>query len=326
MKIKKISGIILLIVFTLTGCSKTTHKPLTKTDIMLDTVISITLYDSKNPQIVDEAFDLCHSYEEKFSRTIKTSEISKINHAGGKPVKVSSDTFELVEKGVYYSRLSGGKFDITIAPLSELWDFKNNPGNIPDAEAIKEARSHVNYKAILFNSADSTIQLSDPQAAIDLGGIAKGYIADRIKEYLKAAGIKQAIIDLGGNVLTVGGKNGNTPYNIGIQKPFADKNETAAAIKVLDQSIVTSGIYERYFKVNDKIYHHILDPQSGYPCETDVIGVTIRSDNSADGDALSTICLSLGLEEGLAFINQIDSASALFITKDNQLHYSKGFQ
>ena len=298
----------------LCGCSSTTKDPLSKTGFYFDTVITITLYDSKNEELLNTCFDYCTEFENLVSRTITTSDVSRINSAGGKPIEVSDTTIELLKKGIEFGVLTNGAFDITIAPLMELWDIKNNPGNVPSETDITEALSHVNYKNILIDG--NTVTLTDSLAAIDLGGIAKGYMADQLKEYLLRKGVTSAIINLGGNVLTIGAKPDGTSFNIGIQKPFDKQNETITSVSVKDSSVVTSGSYERYFKVHDTIYHHILNTDTGYPCDNELLSVTILSEESIDGDALSTSCFALGLEEGQKLIESLEGVDAIFVTKD----------
>lgn len=161
---------------------------------------------------------------------------------------------------------------------------------------------------------------------LDLGAIAKGYIADRIKDYLLEQGVKSATINLGGNVLCVGEKPEGTPFKIGIQKPFSDRSETIAVMNISDKSVVSSGIYERYFEKDGKIYHHILNPATGYPYDNHLVSVTIISDKSVDGDGLSTSCFALGLDKGMELINSLPDVQAVFITDDYELHYSDGFE
>ena len=148
----------------------------------------------------------------------------------------------------------------------------------------------------------------------------------QLKAYLKEQNVSHALINLGGNVLALGGKPDGSDYNIGIQKPFAQNGEAITSVKIKDQSVVSSGIYERYFKVDDKIYHHILDPKTGYPYENDLLGVSIVCDSSTEADALSTTCFAMGLDDGLKYIEGIKGAEALFITDDYEIHYSSGFQ
>lgn len=321
----RLSLLLLSCALIISGCKGVhTKEPLSKSGVFFDTIISIKLFDTKDPKLLDECFSMCKEYENKFSRTIPTSEISKINASKGETVTVSDETIELLNKGLHYSRVSGGAFDITIAPLSTLWDFKNNTGVIPDSTQIAEAKSHVNYENIIIEN--NTVRLTDPKSAIDLGGIAKGYIADQLKEFLTENGVEHAIISLGGNILTIGDKTDGSPFRVGVQKPFAQQNEFITTVSVKDKSVVSSGIYERYFKQNNTIYHHILDPKTGFPYQNNLLEVTIISDSSADGDALSTTCFALGLEKGLEFINQLEGTEAVFITDDYQLHYSKNLK
>ncbi len=304
-------------ILILSGCSLKTQEPISKTGIYFDTVIQIDIYDSNDTKLLDQCFEYCQVFEQTISRTIETSEIYQINHAKGSPVEVSDVTLELIQKGIEYGDLTNGKFDITIAPLMELWDFKNNTGNVPDATAIQEALSHVNYKSIAIDG--NKVSLTDSKAAIDLGGIAKGYMADYLKDYLIDEGIESALINLGGNILTIGSKPDDTPFNLGIQKPFDKQGTAITSVKVTDSSVVSSGVYERYFEVDNTLYHHILDTATGYPCGNGLLGVTILSRDSVDGDALSTSCFVLGLEEGKKLIESLDGIDAIFITKNYEL-------
>ena len=273
----------------LCGCSIASKEPLSKTGFYFDTVITITLYDSKNEEILNTCFDYCKEFENLVSRTIQTSEISQINHANGQLVEVSDTTIQLLKKGIEFGWLTDGAFDITIAPLIELWDIKNNPGNVPSESNIAEALSHVNYKNIVIEG--NTVTLTDPKSAIDLGGIA----------------------------LTIGEKPDGTSFNIGIQKPFDKQNATITSVQVKDSSVVTSGSYERYFKLGDTIYHHILNTETGYPCDNGLLSVTILSEESIDGDALSTACFALGLDEGRKLIESLEDIDAIFVTDDYEI-------
>lgn len=308
---------LLVNILMLTGCSFKTQEPISKTGIYFDTVIQIDIYDSNDTKLLDQCFEYCESFEQTISRTIETSEIYQINHAKGNPVEVSDVTLELLQKGIEYGDLTNGKFDITIAPLMELWDFKNNTENIPEHADIEEALSHVNYKNIVIDG--NKVSLEDPSACIDLGGIAKGYMADCLKEYLIHEGIESALINLGGNILTIGAKPDGTPFNLGIQKPFDKQGSAITSVKVTDSSVVSSGVYERYFEVDDTLYHHIIDTATGYPCDNKLRGVTILSKESVDGDALSTSCFVLGLENGKKLIESLDGIEAIFITENYEL-------
>jgi thiamine biosynthesis lipoprotein len=321
----KILPILLAFALLLSGCGAIpSEEDQIYTDTLFDTVVRIEIREPADKEVLEGCRKLCRKYDAMFSNKVEDSEIFRINNAGGNPVEVSAETVKLIKKALYYSDLSNGVFDITIAPVSELWDFHAEEPVVPAPEAVTGAVGHVDYKNILIK--DNTVQLLDPLARIDVGGIAKGYIADRVKEYLKEEGVKHAVIDLGGNVLTIGGRPDGSDYNIGIQKPFDTTGTPVTSVRISDKSIVTSGIYQRYFEVDGKKYHHILDPRTGYPCENNLYSVTIITDSSLTADALSTTCFLLGFDKGMRLISQLDNVDGVFITNDNKIHYSKNFQ
>lgn len=324
---------ILIFIFTvliISGCSPqkelSESYPISDTRFILDTISSISIYayngKEKPEDIINETFELCEYYEGLFSRTIEGSDIYKINNSNGAPVNVDDSTIEIIKKSIEYSEITNGEFDITVGPISSLWNFTDGNNIVPASDIIEEAITHIGYKNIVIDG--NSVTLKDPKAALELGAIAKGFIADRCADFLREKNVTSAIINLGGNILTVGGKTETEPFNIGVQKPFDERNKTDGIISARDKSVVTSGIYERYFKVNDKIYHHILDPKTGYPIDNSLEAVTIISDKSIDGDVLSTSCFLLGLENGLKLIESTDGVEAIFITKDGSLHYSSG--
>ncbi len=274
------------------GCSSSSEEPISATDICFDTIVSIKIWDTDNQKILDHCLKMCSDFENLFSRTLEGSEIYRINHAQGQPVTVSDDTAELIRRGLEYSQLSGGKFDITIGTLSTLWDIKNNPGNIPDRATDPRGSFSCRLSKGFAGRKYRHIKRSGDH--FRSGRDCKGYIADQLKAYLTSQGIRHAVISLGGNILTIGGKPDGSKFTIGIQKPFAEQNETITTLEIEDQSVVSSGNYERYFEKDGVIYHHILDPKTGYPYQNDLLEVTIVSDLSTDGDALSTICYALG--------------------------------
>ena len=312
------------------GCNASEQK-ISKAGFYFDTIISVTIYDASKEHLLDECFKLADMYEGYFSKTVADSDVSKINAAAGTPVEVHDETIELLELGIYYGNLSNGKFDITIGKLSDLWDFSTkalidesemNASYLPTASSIEAALATVDYTNLSIDG--NLVTLKNPESAIDLGGIAKGYIADKMKEFLNENGITSGIINLGGNVLTIGTKKDGSAYTIGIQKPFSEDGSAIASVEITDKTVVTSGIYERYFKVDGKLYHHILDVTTGYPYENELLEVTIITDSSANADALSTTCFSLGLEDGLALIESLKDTEAIFITDDYEMHTTSG--
>ena len=326
-KKRSLSVLLLLTLFlpilSLAGCSADT-SPVSQNGFYFDTIIQITVYSVKDASCLDGCFALAETYENMLSATVEGSDVWRINHSKGEPVTVSDDTISLLTTALTYAELSGGKIDPTIEPVSALWDFHTeDEPSVPSDTAIKEALSHVDYTAVTITG--NTVTLEDPEAAIDLGFIAKGYIADRIKDYLVSNQVKSALINLGGNILVLGSKPDGSAYHIGIQEPFAEDGSAITTVSVRDKSLVSSGVYERYFYQDGVLYHHILDTSTGYPLNNNIAGVTILSDSSVVGDALSTTCYCLGLEAGMNLIESLDQVEALFITMDNELYYSSGF-
>lgn len=335
-----------------TGCgnitdadtSTTGNEPISISSIKLNTAVQITIYDSQDKALLDDCLALCDKYELVFSRTNEKSELYKLNHRKDTsdkdpntdrqttpyPVSGTADTWHISEdlaallsEGLDITRESDGAFDIAIAPLTSLWDFTAKDPKVPDDAAIQKALPLCSSDGVTIDGQDITLPSDDIQ--FDVGAIAKGYIADRLKDLLVKKGVKSAIINLGGNVLCIGSKPDGTPFKVGIQKPFADRNETEAVMDITGKSVVSSGIYERCFKQNGKLYHHILNPKTGYPYDNSLVSVTIISDQSVDGDALSTTCFALGLEDGLKFAEK-KGVQAVFITEDYKLHYTDGFR
>ena len=318
---------LVIICASMTSCTRNA-EPVTETGFYLDTIVQITLYDTDGldtcTENIRECFALIDDYEHLFSTTIEGSDIWHINHADGKPVTVSDDTISLLQTALHYCELADGQVDLTVLPLSELWNFgSDKEPHRPTDEEIQDAVSHIDYHLVLIDG--NTVTLADPDASIDLGFIAKGYIADRLKEYLLSQGVESACISLGGNLVTIGTKPDGQPYRIGIQKPFAPEGEIIAAIDVTNASVVSSGVYERYFYEDDALYHHLLDTATGYPADKNIAGVTILAPLSVDADALSTTCYFLGIDAGMELIEPLDDTEVLFITMEGELICSDGF-
>lgn len=330
--------VILLSLFVCNGCAKHTD-PISQTDFYFDTVITITLYDTDRlgkercSKILASCFSLCETYEAMLSRTKEGSDIWKINHAQGAPVTVHRETADLLRKSLSYCEQTDGIVDITIAPVSDLWNFSSEnllqiqdsdtaSSAVPTDAQLQKQLTHVNYRTVQIS--ENTVTLSDPDAALDLGCIAKGYIADKLKEHLQAQGISSALINLGGNIQTIGTKPDGSAFMLGIQKPFEDASTPVATLPVTDASLVSSGVYERYFESDGILYHHLLNPQNGMPENNGLLGVTILTACSADADVLSTAAFLLGLEKGMAYIEALPDTEAVFITEDGTLHPTSG--
>lgn len=318
--------LVLIFVSTVSGCSSSGGTaPISRTGFAFDTVITITVYSEEDAALLDGCFALADHYEKLLSKTLPESDVSRINTSHGEPVSVDLETREVLRTAIYYADLSDGAFDPTIGALSSLWNFHPEHPVLPSDEEIQKALRTVDYQSITIDDTAGTVALGNPESALDLGGIAKGYIADRLKEYLLEHGVQSGLINLGGNVLTLGKKPDGQSYRIGVQKPFAAEGEAITTLSVSNQSLVSSGVYERYFEQDGTLYHHILDTKTGYPVQNNLLGVTILSEKSVDGDALSTICLCLGLKDGMELIESLPGVEAVFITKDMALHPSSRF-
>ena len=325
--------VLLFITSMMTGCTKNTET-ISRTGFYFDTVIRITLYDTEDDSVLDGCFALAEKYENLFSATKEGTDVWNINHASGEAVTVSEETAALLVTAVDFANTTEGRIDPTIRPVSALWDFgSEGKAHLPEDTDIKEALSHVSCDTIRFGVGLSdetgepvynTVTLQDPEAAVDLGFIAKGYIADKMKEYLLSQGVESACISLGGNVIAIGEKPDGSPFRIGIQEPFAPEGTALDTVEVRDTSVVTSGIYERYFYEGDTLYHHVLDTSTGYPVENELASVTIICESSTKADALSTSCLCMGLEKGRQYLDR-EKVEYLLITKDGTQYRSENF-
>jgi thiamine biosynthesis lipoprotein len=220
--------------------------------------------------------------------------------------------------------MSQGAFDPTIRPLVDLWGFGRNTQKVPSKDEIEEVLKLVNYKDICIDKVKMAVKLNKKNQSIDLGAIAKGFAADEIRDILIKNKIKSAIIDLGGNIFVIGNKENGNAWNIGIQDPLLTTGEYMGVISVSNKSIVTSGNYERFFIANGKKYHHIMDSRTGYPSENGIISATIISDNSIDGDALTTCAYVMGLDIGYELIEKFDGVDGIFITEDKKVITTTG--
>jgi thiamine biosynthesis lipoprotein len=291
--------------------SSTTTNQLLEPNILstflFDTYIEIkalceqSVLDSLNERLV--------FFENIFSRTREGSDIYLINAAGGAPVDVHEETAFLIDQARVFSELSGGLFDITIGAVSSLWDFKE--GIVPSEAVLAEAVTHVDYRAIELDG--TTVTLADPAARLDLGGIAKGYAADEMARMLRDAGCESALINLGGNIYALGLKPDGTSWSVGIQDPLRERGSLKAVVSARDLSVVTSGPYERSFEQDGQRYHHILDPHTGYPVQTDLESATIISERSVEGDALTTCCFLLGREAAYDLVESRPAVQALLV-------------
>lgn len=294
------------VLITLCGCAK---SEISDTKFLLNTVVSVTALCDDDT--LDGAFSLCENYEDVFSRTKKGAELQKINGSNTEK-EISSELSYVINRGLYFGDVSNGLFDISVCPVSSLWDF--NGETLPNSEEVKNAVKNINYRDIKLSG--NAVNLNGK--SIDLGGIAKGYIADKLKEYFIKKGVSEAIIDLGGSITFIGKEK-----TVAIAKPFYE-NEYSGYIKVKDKSIVTSGVYQRYIKKGDKIYHHILNPKTGYAAESDLLSATVICDSATDADALATVCILKGLDGAKELIESTKNTEAVFIDVNYSAYHTSG--
>ncbi len=298
------------------------------TGLHFDTVVNVTIYDhdtSADP--IEFIKTECQKYELICSRTNVNSELFKLNHRlindyitidisgqTNKAYRVSPELYDMIREGKNAYGESDGAFDITVAPLSDLWHFKDNVGDIPKQIDIQDALTHVDCSKVIL-SDDCYVAFTDPYTMIDLGGLAKGYIGDRLKEGLVSMGIGNAVIALGGNVVLIGDGT-RDPYKVGIKTPFSADGALLGAVTVTEGNVITSGTYERYFVSDGKLFHHILDPITGCPVDTDISSATVICDSSLQGDVLSTVLLSEGSKKAIEHAGSLKERSIYVILAD----------
>ncbi|MEX0124609.1 FAD:protein FMN transferase, partial [Clostridium butyricum] len=283
--------------------------------------IAIDLEDEK--MILEKASNYMRNLEKKLNFYDENSEISLINRNSGiRFVKISEDTFNVIKNAKFCSELTNGAFDATIAPLVKKWSINSSSPKVLSIEEVNTVKSLVDYKDILLCEDSKSVMLARKDQEIDLGGIAKGYIADKIIELYKENGIKSGIINLGGNVKVLGKKSDDLMWNIGIIKPEKHANENIAVVSVEDMSVVTSGAYERAFSYNGKMYHHIINPITGYPAETDLKSITVICKDSVHADALSTPLFIMGKYKAYEFMKS-KQISGIMVTDDDKIIITK---
>lgn len=327
-----------LIVFVLAACNngseskpekETTlmEEPAERREFLMGTYIVLRVYDEEKEDALDDAVARIEELDKKLSSNAAGSEIDAINQAAGKSaVEVSADVFPLIEDAEKYSAIPDSGFDYTIGPVTNLWRIGFDDARVPEPSEIEEALPLVNHEKVELDADKKTVFLTEEGMDIDLGAIAKGYIADEVIEVLKEHDVTTAIVDLGGNVVIMGDSptRDTGGFNVGVQNPDSTRGKIVGSVNLKNKSIVTSGIYERYIEKEGKMYHHLMNPDTGYPFDNDLAGVTVITDKSVDGDALSTVVFGFGLEEGLNFVNSQEGIEAVFISLDEEIYTSDG--
>lgn len=325
---KRLLCLALLLTLLATGCGATGQQGSTATDpnvrtsgtgFYFDTVVTLTLYGA-DATLMQDLLAACQRYENLLSRTIPQSDVGRINAAGGQPVTVDPETAGILRRALEISEMTGRAFCVTIAPLTSLWDFSGGTHRMPTQEQRLAALPLVDDTRLKVEGNQVTLPAG---MQIDLGGIAKGYIADQLSRMCvnRSHG---ALLNFGGNVYVVGQKPDGSPFRVGVRDP-QDSGRSLAVISMGAGTVVTSGVYERCFEENGVFYHHILDPETGLPAETDLSSATVVGQSSMDADALATALIVMGKEKALTFCAEHD-IDAMLIDRDDQVICTPGFE
>ena len=326
--------ILILIISNLISCTNNKNQYYEKSNIVMDTVVTLSAYGANSKEAVEESFKRLNEINEMASTNISTSDIYKINSSSGiEYVKVRPEILKMIETSIEYSKLSDGAFDITIGPIINLWGIGTDNEKIPSEEEIKSKLQLVGYDKISINENDSSVRLEKQGMSIDLGGITKGFAVDEVLKIYKKYNIENGLINLGSSSIYALGKNkDNNDWSVGIKNPRSEEaNEYMGVIKLSDESLSTSGDYERYFIKDNKRYHHIIDPKTGYPVDNSVISDTIvvnddTQNSGMQADILTTTVYTLGSEKGLKLINSLPGVSCEITTADYKVFTSEGFK
>lgn len=279
--------------------------------ILMDTIVDVRVDGRNSAKLMEESFARMEELENLFSRFIVESEVSEINRRAGEWVQVSPITLELIELGLEMGEVTGGAFDITIGAVLDLWGFGSGQHQVPSQEELAAALATVDYRQVEVDQKNRAVRIR-PGTVLDLGGIAKGFIVDAATARLREAKVKRAIINAGGDISVIGRRPDDLPWRVGVQDP--DQPSRIRWILPLDdESVVTSGDYQRYFMEDGQRWHHIIDPRTGYPARG-LRSVTIVGEKSAVSDALSTAVFVLGWEEGRALVEKLPGVEAIIVS------------
>lgn len=298
-------------------------KPITKSFYALGTINNITIYQRNSEEILQLAMQKVYDIDGKMSVFDENSEIFKVNkNAGITQQKVSKDTFYVIKKAIEFSNKSEKAMDITIKPLVDLWRLEYENMQISD-DKVNQTLKLVDSNSILLDESTQSVFLQYENQSIDLGSIAKGYAADRIKAIFSDNGVENAIINLGGNIIVMGSNEDGKGWKVGVQNPDKERGISMGAVTLRNKAIVTSGGYERFQIINGKKFHHIINPKTGYPSDSGLKSVTIISDDAIDADALSTSVFVLGLKKASTLLKAFSSVDAILITDDDKVYLTK---
>ena len=315
-----LSAALLSAAFLLTGCSGApAQEPESATFFAMDTAMDFTVYG--DAALLDEAETLIGSLEEQVSVTDEHSDIYAIDHTGSG--SLSGNAAELMEQALELCRRTGGALDISVYPIVRAWGFTTGSYQIPDEETIQSLLPLVDYTQIQYDAATGVVTLPEGME-IDLGSVAKGYAGQLAAQMLRNSGVESALLNLGGNVQTVGAKPDGSPWQIGIKDPQGE--DAMMVLSVEDQAVVTSGGYERYFEQDGQTYWHVMDPSTGHPADSGLISVTIVGDEGVVCDGLSTALFVMGDEKAADLWAQSCDFEAVFVTASGEVYITEGLR
>jgi thiamine biosynthesis lipoprotein len=320
-----------------TGCFRGNRSQESgQTEFVLGTLCNVNLFEKGELRRYEAIFARLREIEELMSANRANTDLDRINqNAGIEPVKVDAELIAVLERALYYAEASEGVFDPTVGPLVKLWGIGFDNARAPAPEEIGSALALIGWRDLVIDRERGTVFLKRPGMALDLGAIAKGYAADEAARLAGKDGVKRALIDLGGNIFALGARQENSgvkgtdgggpvPWRIGIQDPRDSRGAYIGIVRVINKSIVTSGVYERFFEEDGIRYHHLLSTRDGYPVRNGLLSVTIIADHSIDADGLSTAAFTLGYEKGRALVESVPGAEAAFVFEDLGIRLTAG--
>lgn len=296
----------------------------TKIIYLMGTKISLYIKGEAAEKLAEKACDMLINYEEVFSANNDKSQLAMLKKTAPlAPQEVDAELYELIKIGKKHSLCDNTYLNIAIGPLIKLWRIGFKEAHVPAKEAIAKVLELLKPENIQLDDEKKTVYFLKKGIEIDLGAIAKGYFADKVMEFFKENGAVSAMVDMGGNVLVFGDSPSNSgDWNVGIQNPFLPRGNAVALVRIKDQSVVTSGIYERVFENDGRKYHHIFDSKTGYPIESNIASLTIIADKSLDCDIYTTKLFGLDAASIIHRVNRIKGMGAVVITVDGKLAYT----
>jgi len=306
------------------------EQPLSRTDKVLWTICTITLHDHATEKVLDECFARLREIDSRMSTNVPGSLLDAVAAQAGKsPVRVTDDVMFVARKALSMAGISDGLFDPTVGPLMKVWKMEGENPEVPRQADIDAARKLVNWRDVVLDESAKTIFLRRPSMHLDFGALVKGYAADEVVRILFERGVKSAIVDLGGDIYAMGSSPAKALWRIGVQNPESERGAVLGIVRVTNEAVVTSGVYEHYFIKDGKRYHHIMDTRTGYPVDNGLTSVTVVAPKSVDADGFGLLLFCEGTEEGLKLgerlglgVIMVDMQRRVFVTSQVQRYFS----